>query len=75
MDQSPEKTSRRTFLFRLGLVINAIAVAIFTIPILGYGLSPARRFTWLDWISLGNVTDYPENQTRLSEYVNPNRKP
>jgi menaquinol-cytochrome c reductase iron-sulfur subunit len=75
MDQSPEKTSRRTFLFRLGLAINAIAVTIFTIPILGYVLSPARRFTWLDWISLGNVTDYPENQTRLSEYVNPYRKP
>ena len=70
----PENTSRRTFLFRLGIVINAIAVAIFAIPILGYVLSPARRFTWLDWIPLGPLTDYPENQTRLAEYVNPFKK-
>lgn len=75
MDQSPEKTSRRAFLFRIGLAINAIAVTIFTIPILGYVLSPARRFTWLDWIPLGPLTDYPENQTRLAEYVNPFKKP
>jgi menaquinol-cytochrome c reductase iron-sulfur subunit len=75
MDQPPEKTSRRTFLFRLGIAINAIAATIFAIPILGYVLSPARRFTWLDWIPLGPLTDFPENQTRLAEYVNPFKKP
>ena len=75
MDQSPEKTSRRTFLFRLGIVINAIAATIFAIPILGYVLAPARRFTWLDWIPLGPLTDFPENQTRLAKYLNPYRKP
>ena len=37
-------------------------------------LSPARRFTWLDWIALGPLTDYPESQTRLAEYVNPFKK-
>ena len=45
-----EKTTRRNFLFRLGIAINAIAIALFAIPIVGYVLSPARRFTWLDWI-------------------------
>jgi len=75
MDQSPEKTSRRTFLFRFGLAINAIAATIFAIPILGYVLSPARRFTWLDWIPIGPLTDFPEDQTRLAEYVNPFKKP
>ena len=69
-----EKTSRRTFLFSLGIAINAIAVALFAIPILGYVLSPARRFTWLDWIQLGSLIDYPENQTRLAEYINPFKK-
>lgn len=68
-------TSRRTFLFRLGLTINAIAIALFAIPVIGYLLSPARRFVWLRWISLGSVNDYPENQTRLAEYVNPFKKP
>ena len=69
-----ERTTRRSFLFSLGIVINAIAIALFAIPILGYVLSPARRFTWLDWIALGSLTDYPENQTRLAEYVNPFKK-
>src|SRR5512136_1797444 len=68
-------TSRRTFLFRLGLTINAIAIALFAIPVIGYVLSPARRFVWLQWISLGSLNDYPENQTRLAEYVNPFKKP
>jgi menaquinol-cytochrome c reductase iron-sulfur subunit len=75
MTSSPEKTSRRAFLFRLGIVINAIAATVFAIPILGYVLSPARRFTWLDWIPLGPLTDFPENQTRLAKYVNPYKKP
>jgi len=69
-----EKTSRRSFLFTLGVAINAIAAAVFAVPILGYVLSPARRFIWLDWIPLGPLADYPENQTRLAEYVNPFKK-
>jgi hypothetical protein len=69
-----ETTTRRSFLFSLGIAINAIAIALFAIPIVGYVLSPARRFTWLDWIPLGPLTDYPENQTRLAEYVNPFKK-
>ena len=70
-----ERTSRRTFLLRLGVAINAVALALFAIPILGYLLSPARRFTWLKWIPLGPVASFPEHQTRLAEYVNPFRKP
>src|SRR5258706_14688146 len=72
---STERTSRRTFLLRFGVAINALAVALFAIPILGYVLSPARKFIWLKWISLGPLTNFPENQTRLAEYVNPFRKP
>ncbi|WP_422305749.1 ubiquinol-cytochrome c reductase iron-sulfur subunit [Candidatus Binatus sp.] len=74
MTQSAEKTTRRNFLFRIGIVINVIAAALFAIPIVGYVLSPARRFTWLDWIALGPLTGYPENQTRLAEYINPFKK-
>jgi menaquinol-cytochrome c reductase iron-sulfur subunit len=72
--EKTEKTTRRNFLFRIGIVINVIAIALFAIPIVGYVLSPARRFTWLDWIPLGLLTDYPEHQTRLAEYVNPFKK-
>jgi quinol---cytochrome c reductase iron-sulfur subunit, bacillus type len=72
---SGEPTSRRAFLLWLGVAINAIAVTLFAIPILGYVLSPARKFIWLKWISLGPLTNFPENQTRLAEYINPFRKP
>jgi menaquinol-cytochrome c reductase iron-sulfur subunit len=83
MDETIEKkesgagdlTSRRTFLLRLGILINAIAVTLFAIPIIGYVLSPVRRFAWLEWIPLGPLTEFPEHQTRLAEYVNPFRKP
>jgi nitrite reductase/ring-hydroxylating ferredoxin subunit len=69
-----DQTTRRHFLFSLGIAINAIAIALFAIPIVGYILSPARRFIWLNWISLGPLTDYPQNQTRLAIYVNPFKK-
>src|SRR6266404_5988042 len=69
-----EQTTRRVFLLRLGLAINAIAIALFAIPVLGYLLSPARKFIWLKWISLGPLANFPENQTRLAEYVNPYKK-
>ena len=39
-----EPTSRRTFLLRLGLLLNAIAAIIFAIPVLGYLASPMRKF-------------------------------
>ena len=74
MDSSTDKPTRRHFLFRLGIAINAFAVVLFAIPIVGYLLSPARRFTWLHWIPLGPLTDYPENETRLAEYVSPFKK-
>jgi menaquinol-cytochrome c reductase iron-sulfur subunit len=83
MDEPNEKTestaehlpSRRLFLLRLGIFINAIAVTLFAIPVVKYVLSPVRRFAWLEWIALGKLTDFPEHQTRLAEYVNPFRKP
>jgi len=68
-------TTRRAFLLKVGLVLNALAVALFAVPILGYVLSPVRRFTWLKWIPLGALTDFPEHQTRLAEYLNPYVKP
>ena len=68
---SGEPTSRRAFLLRMGLALNAIAAALFAIPVIGYLLSPMRKFVWLSWISLGSLADFPENQTRLATYRNP----
>jgi len=68
-----DHSSRRSFLFRAGLLLNAIALIAFAIPIAGYLLAPIRRATFLKWISLGPVGGFPENQTRLAVYSNPFR--
>ncbi len=67
--------SRRAFLLRLGLLFNAIAAILFAIPVLGYLMSPMRRYAWVSWISLGKIEDFPEHQTRLAIYRNPYTKP
>jgi len=57
------------------MMLNVIAGALFAIPVLGYILSPARPYSWLHWIALGPLADFPENQTRLASYKNPFAKP
>lgn len=71
----PGGTTRRSVLFGLGLALNAFAAALFAIPVVGYLLSPMRRFAWLAWMPLGPVTSFPEHQTRLANYENPFVKP
>jgi menaquinol-cytochrome c reductase iron-sulfur subunit len=65
---------RRQLLMTLGIALNAIAGALFAIPVLGYFLSPGRRKALrkdLEWISLGPITQFPAGQTRLATYLNP----
>jgi Rieske Fe-S protein len=74
----PQKMTRRNMLLTLGIGINAVAAVLFAIPILGYILSPARRRVMradLDWVSLGQLTRFPEGQTRLATYRNPFVRP
>src|SRR2546426_10235987 len=68
--------SRRSFLFYLGAGLNAIAGALFTIPVVGYVFSSFRqRQPYQSWIALGSVDSFPENQTRLATYRNPFTRP
>jgi menaquinol-cytochrome c reductase iron-sulfur subunit len=63
--------SRRGFLFALGLAVNAVAAALFVLPVVGFLLAPARRLAEQAWVALGPVTLFPENATRLATYRNP----
>lgn len=65
--------SRRTFLFKLSLLINGAVGAVLAVPILGYLLGPALKKGSSDnsWISLGAVSQFPEGETRLVNYRNP----
>ena len=66
-------SSRRGFLFKLGLVLNAVAAVLVGIPVVGYILGPARRRSAQAWIKLGPLQGFPEGQTRLAVYENPFR--
>jgi len=67
------KHSRRTFLFKLSLLINGAVGAVLAVPILGYLLGPAMKksSSYNSWVSLGALSDFPEGETRLVNYRNP----
>ena len=74
----PRPISRRNMLMALGIGINAVAAALFSIPIIGYIFAPARRKEMradLAWVSLGQITQFPEGETRLGTYRNPLVRP
>ena len=71
-------TSRREFFAKIGLVLNAVAVAVLATPVIGYLLSPIVRGEggrYKSWVSLGDLNEFPENQTRLAKYHNPISSP
>src|SRR5262245_32331943 len=75
---SPKKVSRRNMLLTLGIALNAVAGALFAVPVVGYILGPARRKEMkkeLAWITLGPMTQFPEGETRLATYRNPFVRP
>jgi len=74
----PRLISRRNLLMVLGIGINAVAAALFSVPIIGYIFAPARRKEMradLAWVSLGQSTQFPEGETRLATYRNPLVRP
>jgi Rieske Fe-S protein len=75
---APKKVSRRSMLMALGVGINAVAAALFAVPIIGYVFAPARRKEMsadLAWVSLGELAQFPEGETRLATYRNPLVRP
>ncbi|MDQ2833393.1 MAG: Rieske 2Fe-2S domain-containing protein [Acidobacteriota bacterium] len=64
--------SRRVFLFKLSLLLNGAVGAVLAVPILGYLLGPARKETSeKSWIGLGQISSFPEGETRLVNFRNP----
>lgn len=65
--------SRRAFLFKLSLLANGAVGAILAVPIFGYLLGPAvkKSSSYDSWITLGPLSDFPENETRLVNFRNP----
>jgi Rieske Fe-S protein len=64
---------RRTFFSRLSYGLGAVAAAVVSVPFIGY-LFGARRAP-VDWVLLGPVADFPQNQTRRVTFDSPIRRP
>jgi menaquinol-cytochrome c reductase iron-sulfur subunit len=77
MSESNE-ISRRSALFKLGILINGGIAAVLAVPFVAYLLSPLRGkggHGYKAWVSLGSLSQFPEGQTRLATFRNPTVSP
>jgi Rieske Fe-S protein len=76
-DLSPEGKaaahSRRAFLFKIAVLLNAAIGTVLAIPLVGFVISPAfkRSASTGSWIKLGDLSEFPAGQTRLAEFKSP----
>lgn len=70
-----KKSSRRDFLFKVGLGLNVVAGAMVSLPLIGYVMSSFIKIPKLEWTSLGSLDKFPEGTTRFASYVNPLKRP
>jgi menaquinol-cytochrome c reductase iron-sulfur subunit len=66
--------SRRGFFAKLGILFNGFAAMVVAVPILRFLLSSVAQGQgkgYLSWVPLGNVTNFPEGETRMATYRNP----
>lgn len=68
--------SRRDWMFKFGLGLNALAGILLAVPLVGFVFSSlGKKQSPLSWIGLGKLNEYPENQTRMASYRNPFTRP
>jgi Rieske Fe-S protein len=71
---TPSPPQRRSFLLWVTVLVGGVATALLGIPLVGYIFSSLRhRSTKV--VSLGKVSDFPINVTRLVEFDNPLKQP
>jgi menaquinol-cytochrome c reductase iron-sulfur subunit len=65
--------SRRVFLFKLSLALNALVGAALAVPIIGYLLGPTRRKGdgIGGWISLGQADNFKVGEIALVDFESP----
>ena len=67
--------SRRTFLFKLSILLNAAVGTVLAVPLVGYLLGPAVRRdsdgAVGSWIKIGEADDFPIGETRLANFQSP----
>ena len=68
--------SRRWFLVGIGVLLNGAVALLIATPVVGYLLGPIRKNGGYDsWIDLGDISQFPEGETRLASFVTPQSMP
>lgn len=73
-----EKLSRRSLLFWAGIAANGLIAAVLAVPLVRFLLSPLlrqRARPYESWVSLGELSQFPTQQTRLATFESPNANP
>jgi nitrite reductase/ring-hydroxylating ferredoxin subunit len=66
--------SRRGFFMKLGLLFNGFAALVLALPVARFLFSSVtrdRENAYLSWLPLGNVSNFPEGETRMATFRNP----
>src|ERR1700690_1212061 len=74
VSSSDATVSRRGFFMKLGILFNGFAAMVLAVPVVGFLLSSVSRGQgkgYLSWVSLGDITNFPEAQTRMATFRNP----
>lgn len=74
---SEEKAvTRRSLLATIGVFLNGVVALAIAVPVVGFLLGPIRKKGGYDsWISLGDLSQFPEGETRLASFLNPHAVP
>ena len=66
--------SRRGFFMKLGILFNGFAAVVLALPIARFlfsSITRGRANGYLSWVPLGNVSNFPEGETRMATFRNP----
>ncbi|WP_263357883.1 QcrA and Rieske domain-containing protein [Acidicapsa ligni] len=65
--------SRRVFLFKISVILNAALGAVLAVPLVGYLFGPAskRDSETGSWVDLGSLDGFPVGQTKLVNFQSP----
>jgi menaquinol-cytochrome c reductase iron-sulfur subunit len=68
-----EAHTRRVFLFKLAVGLNAVVGAVLAVPLVGYLLGPAAKKSSSvgSWISIGDVESFNIGDTTLVDFESP----
>lgn len=70
--------TRRGLFMKLGILFNGLVATALAVPILRYVLSSftrGRANAYFEWVTVGRVSEFPEGETRLATFRNPNVMP